>query len=127
MRLTIDVYAAKSLFFNPRWYYAAIAPKLATAAAKGESRYVLRARLRKKSPRERQPKQDVRRSEGKREKLSYRCTKIGTSMFLFPTEGNKSSCRESFGGVEPFPKGSTKKRSPKTASPANPAKQDFIA
>ena len=53
---------AKSLFFNPRWRYMAIAPKLATAAAKGESRYVLRARLRKKSPRERQPKQDVRRT-----------------------------------------------------------------
>jgi hypothetical protein len=66
VRLTIDVYAAKSLFFNPRWHYMAIAPKLATAAAKGESRHALRARLRKKSPRERQPKQDVRRSEGKR-------------------------------------------------------------
>ena len=108
VRLTIDVYAAIILFFKPRWHDAAIAPKLATAKAKGESRHVLRARLRKKSPRERQPKQDVRRSEGKREKLSYRCTKIGTSMFRFPTEGNKNPCRESFGGVEPFPKGSTK-------------------
>ena len=58
--------AAKNLFLKPRWHHAAIAPKLATAAAKGESRHVLRARLRKKSPRERQPKQDVRRSVGKR-------------------------------------------------------------
>ena len=56
---------AKRLFFAPPLYYMAIAPKLATAAAKGESRYVLRARLRKKSRSERQPEQDVRRSERK--------------------------------------------------------------
>ena len=79
---------AKNLFFNPRWHHAAIAPKLATAAAKGESRHVLRARLRKKSPRERQPKQDVRRSEGKREKLSTHCILLGNALYCFPVEGH---------------------------------------
>ena len=117
VRLTIDVYAAKNLFLKPRWHYMAIAPNLATAAAKGESRHVLRARLRKKSPRERQPKQDVRRSEGKREKLSLHRINAGTSMFRFPAEGNKNPCRESFGGVEPFPKGSTKKPRPSQKGP----------